>query len=288
MMVPYATSLNTGSMASGSARNKAGTYASDRLMIHQYVNNELVGSIRSIYVDAKGIVWIATYDAGLVYYNNNGAVLKHITTENGLPSNALQKVLEDDSGHLWINTNLGAFRMSLEDAMACATGKLDYIQGVWYKTGEGNHNGGWLDPDGKVWFGTIQNAIAIDTTNVHINTCVPGVFIDTFTASETAYDMNTDIVIPPQSRRINVKYSATSFEEPQRNRFRYKVEGRDEDWIDAGNQRSVTIENLDPGTYTFRVIASNNHGIWNEKALQSFLQSSHFFMKPHGLWVAVF
>src|SRR5262249_25021914 len=84
------------------------------------------------------------------------------------------------------------------------------------------------------------------------------------TADRKAYDGGADVSLPLLTRNLEIDYTALSFVAPEKNRFRVKLEGRDPDWQDVGNRRQAFYADLSPGTYRFRVTASNNSGVWNE------------------------
>src|SRR5262249_40267006 len=84
------------------------------------------------------------------------------------------------------------------------------------------------------------------------------------TADRKAYDGGADVSLPLLTRNLEIDYTALSFVAPEKNRFRVKLEGRDPDWQDVGNRRQAFYSDLSPGTYRFRVTASNNSGVWNE------------------------
>ncbi len=118
--------------------------------------------------------------------------------------------------------------------------------------------------DGRLWFGTSAGVAWIDPAHIVRNPLPPPVAIRSITANETRYPPDDRVKLPPQIRRLTIDYTALSFAVPERVRFRYKLEGYDKAWQDAGTRRQATYTNLDPRPYRFRVIACNNDGVWNE------------------------
>ena len=96
----------------------------------------------------------------------------------------------------------------------------------------------------------------------------PPVQIEQFVADRKTYDATYDgggpLRLPPLIRDLQIDYTALSLAAPEKIRFRYRLEGRDSDWQEAGNRRQVFYNDLGPGNYRFRVIACNNSGVWNE------------------------
>ena len=118
--------------------------------------------------------------------------------------------------------------------------------------------------DGRIWFSTTTGVAWIDPTRIPKNSIPPPVVIRSVSANGTRYASPDGLRLPPRTRDLTVDYTALSLAIPERVRFRYKLEGSDTKWQDAGTRRQAFYTNLSPGDYKFRVIASNNDGIWNE------------------------
>ena len=118
--------------------------------------------------------------------------------------------------------------------------------------------------DGKLWFLPGDGVSVLDPRHLSINTLPPSVHIEHVTADRKTYDAASDLRLPPLVRDLEIAFTALSFVAPEKNRFRVKLEGRDPDWQDVGNRRQALYADLAPGTYRFRVAASNNSGVWNE------------------------
>lgn len=119
-------------------------------------------------------------------------------------------------------------------------------------------------PDGRVLFLTAAGVVWLDPARIFYNQLRPPVVIKSLTANDHIYDSPRNLVLPPGSANVEIDYAALSFLEPRRVRFRYKLEGVDSDWVDPGTRRQAFYTRLDPDTYRFRVIASNDAGVWNE------------------------
>jgi signal transduction histidine kinase/ligand-binding sensor domain-containing protein len=118
--------------------------------------------------------------------------------------------------------------------------------------------------DGRIWFSTSSGVTWIDPSHISRNLLPPPVTIRSITANEKLYASSAGVKLPPRTRHIAIDYTALSLSIPERVRFRYKLEGYDTDWQDAGAQREAAYTNLNSRQYRFRVIACNNDGVWNE------------------------
>lgn len=118
--------------------------------------------------------------------------------------------------------------------------------------------------DGWLWFATHGGVASINPSAIFRNPLPPPVVIRGVIADEKPYSTFAAAALPPLTKRLQIDYTALSLSVPERVRFRYKLEGWDREWQDAGIRRQAFYTNLGPGSYTFRVIASNNDGVWNE------------------------
>jgi PAS domain S-box-containing protein len=118
--------------------------------------------------------------------------------------------------------------------------------------------------DGRIWFSTSTGVAWINPAHIPRNLLPPPVVVRSITANRTRYASPDGLKLPPRTRDLTIDYTALSFAIPERVRFRYKLEGSDSQWQDAGTRRQAFYTNLSPGQYVFRVTASNNDGVWNE------------------------
>ena len=119
--------------------------------------------------------------------------------------------------------------------------------------------------DGKLWFAASDGLAYVDPTRIQRNVAPPPVVIRALTVGDTTYAAGERMDLPPRTHSLRVDYSALTFAHPERTTFRYRLEGLEEGWQDAGTRRQAYYTNLGPGDYQFRVIASNEDGIWNDK-----------------------
>ncbi len=237
--------------------------------------------VRAIHEDADGSFWIGTYGGGLNRFKDGK--FAHITTENGLVDDVVSRILEDDRGHLWVSGNRGIFRVSRQELNDVADGKIRSISCVSYgvadgmKSSECNGGGqpaGWKTRDGRLWFPTIQGPVVIDPTET--NTLPPPVTIERVVINSATIDPQGKARLPPGGGDLEIQYAGLSFIAPEKVRFKYKLEGYNDSWVEAGTRRVAYYTHLSPGDYRFRVIACNNEGVWNETGA-----AFEFYLKPH-------
>jgi signal transduction histidine kinase len=235
------------------------------------------GFVNDVRVAADGTVWAAT-DGGLSRIKDG-----HVATLNsksGLPCDAVHSAIEDDEGSTWVYTACGLVRIARADlgawSAAVDQGKtpqtipmfvLDDSDGVRAFSTPGSSATPHLTKarDGKLWFITADDVTMVDPNHLSINTLPPPVHVEQLVADRKAYPISERVSLPPLVRDLTIDYTALSLVAPEKMRFRYKLEGRDRDWEDAGNRRQAFYTDLAPGNYRFRVIASNNSGVWNEE-----------------------
>jgi transcriptional regulator with PAS, ATPase and Fis domain/ligand-binding sensor domain-containing protein len=224
--------------------------------------------VRAIHEDADGVLWIGTYGGGLNRLKNG--VIRSITREAGLYDNVVSAILEDDRANLWMSCNRGAFRVSRSELNAYADGRSRLVHSIPYGTGDGmksaecNGGGdpaGWKDREGKLWFPTIGGVVAVDPTLV--NTVPPPVVIEDVRVDGVRSIPQSAVVIPPGHSDLEIHYTALNLTAPEKTRFRYRLEGYDRNWVEAGERRIAYYTNVRPGTYRFMVTASNDDGVWS-------------------------
>ncbi len=231
------------------------------------------GSISSDFVndlheDAKGRLWVATYGGGLNRMESNSS-FTHFTERDGLPNNVINGILEDRKGFLWVSSNNGVFKFQTE-GRSLSTHTYNVQDGLQFKFNEGAcfaGAGGWM------YFGGSSGLNAFHPDSINDNSFIPPVVITRFYLFEKPARMDTLIT---SNRTLDLSYkqnfftfefAALNFLFPEKNRYMYKMENLNEDWIYAGDRRYATYTNIDPGTYTFRVKACNNDGVWNDEGI---------------------
>jgi len=233
------------------------------------------GRVSHLRFDADGSLWVAT-EHGLSHVRDGHATT--LTTRNGLPCDTVHWVIDDDTGSLWLNTACGLVRLERGDVEAWIADPRRAINAAVFDSSDGvrltNLNPNGYDPfvarspNGQIWFVGVDGVQVLDPRHLASNAIPPPVHIEQIVADHKGTDLPADgrsrVDLPALTRDLQIDYTALSFVEPGRNRFRYKLEGYDRDWQDAGGRRQAFYTNLPPRDYRFRVLASNNSGVWND------------------------
>jgi len=248
------------------AQFKDGQFVSYRMDESLATNN-----IGTIYEDNDRTFWLGTYDDGLIRFRD-GRFLTY-KKENGLFDNGVFQILEDRRGYFWISCNRGIYRVSRRELNDYADRKITRINSVAYGKQDGmlnvECNGGRLPAgiiarDGKFWFPTQEGVAVVDPEAAVINSQPPPVLIESVTLEREPFDFRAGVTIQPGQRDLEIAYTGLSYIKPEQIKFRYRLEGLRQDWVEAGPRRTAYFAYLPSGNYTFRVIAANSDGVWNE------------------------
>ena len=228
------------------------------------------GRVNHLQFDQGGALWAST-DGGLSRLKDGR--VGTLTSRNGLPCDTVHWTMEDDAGSFWLYTACGLLRISRAELNAWAAGPqrtvhftvFDISDGVRPTAMAGHFSGQVVkSADGKIWFLPLDGASVIDPRHIPFNKLPPPVHIERIIADRKSYDAAAGKGLPSRIRDLEVDYTALSFVAPEKVRFRYRLEGYDRDWQEAGNRRQAFYTNLPPRQYRFRVKAANNSGVWNE------------------------
>jgi signal transduction histidine kinase/ligand-binding sensor domain-containing protein len=232
------------------------------------------GRVSELRFDREGALWAATA-GGLSRIKDNHVVT--LTAATGLPCNGVHWSIEDTDGALWMLMPCGLSRIGSAELAAWLADPNRVVMNAVFDSSDGvrvqstpigfNPPAGRLS-DGRLWFAAVNGIGALDPRHLSFNVLPPPVHIEQIVADRKMYDatmtVNGDARLPPLTRDLQVDYTALSLVAPEKMQFRYKLEGYDRDWQNAGNRRQAFYTNLPPRTYRFRVIAANNSGVWNE------------------------
>jgi ligand-binding sensor domain-containing protein/signal transduction histidine kinase len=219
--------------------------------------------IRSLFQDSKGQLWLGTM-VGLIRFNKSTGNCTLYSEKDGLPNNTIYKILEDRYGNFWISTNKGICRLSLPTMEIRVYNKSSGMQ-----DNEFNALAGWKLRSGAMMFGGINGFSIFHPDSLLPNLTPPSVIVTDFRVFNKPYQLDTSIVLKNSitlrhnENFFTFRYSALDYTATGLHRFQYRMIGFDSQWIDAGSTLEATYTNLDPGTYTFQVIAANSDGTWN-------------------------
>ena len=228
------------------------------------------GLVGDLQLDQDGTLWAPT-QGGLSRVKNGHVAT--LTTRNGLPCDTVHWMKEDDDHSVWIYTACGLVRIARRELDAWAADSRQTIHPTVFDVSDGvrsNSLGTGYTPsvaqsaDGKIWFLPYDGVSVIDPRHLSVNKLPPPVHIEQITADRKTRDASPHLRLPALTRDLEIDYTALSLVAPEKNRFRIKLEGRDPDWKDVGTERKASYNDLPPRHYRFRVIASNNNGVWNE------------------------
>ena len=232
--------------------------------------------------EADGSV-IAATSYGLMGWRNGKALT--LTQNNGLPCEQVYAMAFDRRGDLWLYMNCALGVLSSADFqawkqnpdIAVTIRTFDTLDGV--RPNPPSFVAGARSTDGRLWFVNGSSLQFIDPEHLRRNTVPPPVYIEQVVADRTAYPLQGlpegVLRLPPLNRDLEIDYVGLSFVAPQKVRFRYRLDGRDDAWQEAGTRRQAFYNDLRPGQYRFRVIACNNDGVWNERGA-----SLSFYITP--------
>ena len=238
------------------------------------------GHTVGFYQDSTGTLWFATNDGGL--YRLRDSHLNAIAIKKGLSDNLLLRFLDDGRGDLWLSSHQSIFRVSLKDLNDFADGRLSSILPVSYGVAEGMRSsdcnwgnpGIWKTTDGRIWFPTVRGVAAIDPNAG--SRLPPPVVLEEAWANKVALKRDGRTSAPAGNNTFDFQFTALSFSAPEKLRFKYRLVPYEKGWVDAGTPRTAHYTNMDPGEYSFQVIAANSYGIWNEQGAKL-----HFVLRPH-------
>lgn len=242
------------------------------------------GHVRCIHEDKDGTFWFATYGGGLARYKEGK--ISNVTARDGLVNDALSMILEDDRNDLWISSNMGIMKISRKELNDFLDGRSKVFTTASFREPDGmassecNGGGqpaGCRTTDGRLWFPTMKGVVAVDP---HMKSLpAPRVVIE-----EIILDRNLsrspimDDRFGPGIQQVEIHYSALAPEGSDGTRYRFRLVGYDNDWVEAGVRRVAYYTNLRPGTYTFEASASSSDGLWgDEKVLFRFHIRPYFY-----------
>ena len=228
------------------------------------------GDVNNIHDDRHGALWVAT-EGGLSRIA--GGRVDTLDERDGLPCDAVKWSVEDDTGALWLQTDCGLVRVERDELDGWISDPASSVDLVAYDASDGAV--GYADlgsygpkvsraADGRLWFAGFDGVGIVDPRALPSNPVPPPVHIEQIVADGVTHAPPTAARLPARVRDVSIEYTALSLGAPEKVAFRYRLEGRDDDWVEAGNRRQAFYTDLPPGSYRFRVIAANDRGIWNE------------------------
>ena len=197
-----------------------------------------------------------------------------------LKNTSVHAILDDASNHLWFATAHGIARCDCTMTADCTHwiefGAADGLRSR--ETATNSHPSAWRSKDGHLWFATPRGLVEVDPAHFPVNTVPPPVVVERFAVDDALHAADSFVRVPAGHNHFQFEYAGLSFVAPQKVRYRYMLDGFDHEWTEAGTRRVAYYTNIPPGSYTFRVQAANNDGLWNtEGAALEFELEPHFY-----------
>jgi signal transduction histidine kinase/streptogramin lyase len=207
--------------------------------------------------------------SGLIGWKDG--TLRTMTTRNGLPCDRIFGLVSDARDSLWLYSQCGLVMLENTEVRAWWKDPDAAVKVKLFDVFDGARPSppsfqpiASRGADGRLWFANETVVQMIDPARLDGNAIPPPVHIENVVADREVYAPRHELRIPPRPHNLEIDYTALSFVAPQKVRFRYKLEGHDADWHEAGTRRQAFYSDLPPGNYRFRVVACNNDGVWNE------------------------
>jgi len=227
-----------------------------------------------IYEDSRKNLWLGTNSGGLVLFDRQHKKFTSYTKDSGISDNTVKTIIEDNLGNLWLATNNGLTKFSIDSKKAVAYTIHDGLPPVSFY-----YNSKYKDPSGNIFFGTNEGYLIVNPTLSVEDNSFPQVVLTELrifnvpvvpkaenTFIKTHITEAREIRLPYDQHSLSFEFAALNFSIPRQNYYAYKLEGFDGDWNYTGKNRIAKYTNLNPGTYIFKVKASNNEKIWEEEA----------------------
>ena len=229
--------------------------------------------IHTLYDDKRGHLWVGTHGGGLNCLNIASGIFTSYTEKDGLPNNSVKGILGDSKGHLWLSTNKGLSKFNIEKKKFKNYDVSDGLQGNEFKP-----RACYATPDGKMFFAGANGLNSFYPDSMKVNPDPPRVYITGLSVLNKSVRVNdethllsnligetNEVELSYKQDVFTLEFAALNYLLPEKNQYAYKLVGFDKKWNYAGGAHTTTYTNLDPGSYTFLVKASNNDGLWNNK-----------------------
>ncbi|MFS4483902.1 two-component regulator propeller domain-containing protein [Hyunsoonleella sp. 2307UL5-6] len=238
------------------------------------LSNEISSShILTLYKSLdKTTIWIGTRGAGLCKLNIKEETFTWYNKQSDFLGENITGIIESNSGDLWISSNSGLYNYNFQD-----NSFVNYTYNDGLLSNDFNMNSAFKDNNGNLYFGNYQGVDFFNPDNISKNTTLPLVYLTDFklfnkkvipskknSPLEKVISETKEITLSHKQSVFTIEYTAINYTRPEKTQFAYYLEGLEDSWNFVGNTRNATYTNLDYGTYTFKLKAANNDGVWNE------------------------
>ena len=237
------------------------------------LSSNIVLSVADDPLEPQRYLWVGTKSGGLNRLDKQSGTFKQYKREQGLPDNVIYGILAENRssgaaqkpGFIWLSTNNGLCRFDVRAETSKNFTTADGLQ-----DNEFNSSSYLKTRDGYMIFGGVNGLTVFHPDSLHFNKNLPEIHIVGLHVNNKKYDITgkSDIALSYDQNLLTFDFAALEFTSPTQNQYRYQLVGVDKDWVSIGSQNSIQFANLAPGSYTFRVLGSNNDGVWSEQAAE--------------------
>jgi PAS domain S-box-containing protein len=228
-----------------------------------------VGSVRALMGRGRHM-WVGG-GLGLAFFDRSR--FRRIAPEDAETFGSVAGVVEASDGSLWLAEKRGAIEIAATEIQQVLSNPsyrvkyriFDSFDGLPGAFSSAPNSKAFQETEGRLWLVASKGIVWVDPANIFTNTLPPPVLIRSVRVNGEESGSLMNLVLPPRTTDLQIGYTALSLSVPERVRFRYRLEGVDKDWQDAGTRREAFYTRLGPGKYHFQVIACNNDGVWNEE-----------------------
>jgi len=229
---------------------------------------------------SDSVIWLGTPNGlNKLLKKDSEYSISHFYRKSEFPDDYIHAILSDNQNHIWFSTNAGIIRMNVLNNAITTFDKSDGLQGMSFSADKG-----FKSSDGTLYFGGVNGFNYFDPSKIEIKKQVPPIAFTELKINNreirTLQKVNGDIILNEsinsnpsiqlshKHKQFTIEFAALNFISSNRNKYKYKLEGYDSDWIFLGNTRSVTYRDLRAGDYIFKVKNGNSHNVWNENAAE--------------------
>lgn len=211
--------------------------------------------------DANGNIWIGTESRGIMVFADS--ILKTYTTSNGLISDIINLLITDNENNIYVGTNKGLNIIDIRHDHIFTYTRKNGFTGI-----ETKNNACFRDISGNIWIGTVNGAFLCNSSAIKKSFNEPIIHITDFKVKGETVPMETNLRLPSNNNDISFSYISICLTNPDAVKYKILLNGLHEEWQNVGEENMITFNKLQPGRYTFNVIACNDEGIWNSVPAQ--------------------
>jgi len=253
--------------------------------------------IFNIHIDENNIKWLAT-NVGIFRFKDGE--FKMLEIQSNSQNDTFFDIVFDDLDGIWITSNIGVYKILTKDIIRWDNGELDRLPSILFDHNDGLNNKECTGAtrtlktaNGNLMIPTLGGVAILNPKTIIVNKVAPPVIISDFLTDRSGEFKSEDLksgklILEPGNFRYRIKFTALSYQAPEKVKFRYRLENIDEEWIETINIREVQYTNLPPGNYKFQVLACNNDNIWNEYGASFSFRIKPFIYQQTELYFVVF